>query len=225
MSGWGDVFREHWNAVLGLRRVLFWLLLFSPCTHQTSGTTQSPATYRSILMIWLLWHVLHGGQEKEYRDLVESFYGWTKKNRLLLNTTKTKELVVDFRRSKTPYQLVCTDGGEIETVQTYKYLGVVLDNKLEWSANIEAVYRRGQSHLFFLRLLRSFNICSDMICMFSHTIIESALFYDVVCWGSCTTDTNCRRLDKLLKEASSVIGGELDSLRTVVEQRMRRKFY
>ena len=44
-----------------------------------------------------------------------------------------------LRRSKTPYQSVCMDGGEIETVQTCKYLGVVLDNKLEWSANIEAV--------------------------------------------------------------------------------------
>ena len=57
---------------------------------------------------------VRGGQEKEYRDLVESFYGWTKNNFLLLNTTKTKELVVVFRRSKTPYQSVCIDGGEID---------------------------------------------------------------------------------------------------------------
>ena len=54
---------------------------------------------------------VRGGQEKEYRDLVESFYGWTKNNCLLLNTTKTKELVVDFRRSKTPNQSVFIDGG------------------------------------------------------------------------------------------------------------------
>ena len=88
-----------------------------------------------------------GGQEREYRDLVESFSGWTKKNCLLVNTIKTKELVVDFRRSKAPCQSVCIDGGEIETVQTCKLLGVVLDNKLESSANIEAAYRRGQSRL------------------------------------------------------------------------------
>ena len=131
---------------------------------------------------------------------MESFYGWTKKNCLLRNTTKTKELVVDFRRSKTPYQSVCIGGGEIETVQTCKYLGVLLDNKLEWSANIEAVYKRGQSRLFFLRRLRSFNVSSDMMCMFYHTIIESALFYAAVCWGSCSTDKNCRRLDKLVKK-------------------------
>ena len=112
--------------------------------------------------------------------------------------------------------------GEIETVQTCKYRGVVLDNKLEWSANIEAVYRRGR---LFLRRLRSFNVCSDIICMFYHTIIESALFYAVVCWGSCTTGKNCRRLDKLVKKASSVVGRRLDPLSAVVEQQMRRKLY
>ena len=107
---------------------------------------------------------------------------------------------MDFRRSKTPYQSVCIDGGEIETVQTCKYLGVVL----EWSANIEAVYRRGQSRL------RSFSVCSDMMCM--------SLFYAVVCWGSCTTDKNCRRLDKLVKKAGSVVGRRLDPLSAGVEQ-------
>jgi len=63
-----------------------------------------------------------------------------------------------------------------------------------------------------------------LICMFYHTI-ESALFYAVVNWGSCTTDKNCRRLDKLVKKASSVVGRRLDPLSAVVEQQMRRKLY
>jgi len=61
--------------------------------------------------------------------------------------------------------------------------------------------------------------------MFYHTIIENALFYAVVCWGSCTTDKNCRRLDKLVKKAGAVVGRRLDPLSAVVEQRMRRKLY
>ena len=63
--------------------------------------------------------------------------------------------------------------------------------------------------------------------LFYHTVIESALFYAVVCWGSCTTgkNCNCRRLDKLVKKASSVVGRKLDPLIAVVEQRMRRKLY
>ena len=63
------------------------------------------------------------------------------------NTTKTKE---DFSRSKTLYQSFCIDGGEIETVQTCKYLGVVLDNKLEWSANIDSVWEGAEPSLYVL---------------------------------------------------------------------------
>ena len=84
--------------------------------------------------------------------------------------------------------------------------------------------KKGQSRLFFLRWLTSFNVCSDMLCMLYHAVIESALCYAIVCWGSGTTDKNCRRLDKLVKKkASSVVGRRLHPLSAVVEQRMRTK--
>jgi len=43
---------------------------------------------------------IRNGQEEEYRSLVEDFVQWCKLNHLQLNTSKTKEMVVDFRRSK-----------------------------------------------------------------------------------------------------------------------------
>ncbi|KAG5279526.1 hypothetical protein AALO_G00078730 [Alosa alosa] len=41
---------------------------------------------------------IRNGQEEEYRSLVEDFVQWCKLNHLQLNTSKTKEMVVDFRR-------------------------------------------------------------------------------------------------------------------------------
>jgi len=77
------------------------------------------------------------GKEEEYRGVVDSFIGWCETNHLHLNTTKTKEQVVDFRRRK----YAPTPNGEtVEVVQDYKYLGVHLDNKLNWAKNTEAVY-------------------------------------------------------------------------------------
>ncbi|KAF7646575.1 hypothetical protein LDENG_00185420 [Lucifuga dentata] len=38
------------------------------------------------------------GDDKEYRELIQSFVGWCQRNRLQINAGKTKELVVDFRR-------------------------------------------------------------------------------------------------------------------------------
>ncbi|RXN30264.1 RNA-directed DNA polymerase from mobile element jockey-like protein [Labeo rohita] len=43
-----------------------------------------------------------GGDEREYRAVVDNFVTWSESNHLLLNVTKTKELVVDLRRTKAP---------------------------------------------------------------------------------------------------------------------------
>ena len=61
--------------------------------------------------------------------------------------------------------------------------GVHLDDKLNWSANAGALYKKGQSRLFFLRKLRSFDVCKEMLLMFYQSVMASMLFYAAVCWG------------------------------------------
>ncbi|KAI4879699.1 hypothetical protein NFI96_007536 [Prochilodus magdalenae] len=67
-------------------------------------------------------------------------------------------MVVDFRKNRSPQAPVTIDGEEVEVVGTYKYLGVQFDNKLDWSSNTSAVFKRGQSRLYFLRKLRTNNL-------------------------------------------------------------------
>ncbi|KAI3364622.1 hypothetical protein L3Q82_011403 [Scortum barcoo] len=100
------------------------------------------------------------GQEEEYRSVVDRFVEWCGLNHLQLNVTKTKELVVDFRRQRTRLNSFTIRGTEVDIVDSYKYLGVHLDNKLDWTTNTDAIYKKGQSH--FLRRLRSFNVCRTM---------------------------------------------------------------
>lgn len=69
----------------------------------------------------------------------------------------------------------------MEIVKSYKYLGVELDNKLEWSTNTEAVYKKGLSQLYFLWKLRSFNGCNRTLKMFYQTVAASNIFFAVVC--------------------------------------------
>lgn len=92
-------------------------------------------------------------------------------------------MVVDFCRSKPPLEQVSISGRDIEVVQSYRYLGVHLDCKLDWSVNTEAVYKKGQSRLFFLRKLRSFDVCGEMLRMFYQSVVAGTIFYAAVCWG------------------------------------------
>ena len=88
----------------------------------------------------------------------------------------------------------------------YKYLGVHIDNKLDWTKNTDAVFKKGQSCLYFLRRLRSFNVCRTMLQMFYHSVVSSVILYAVVCWGSRLQAADANRLNKLVRKAGSVLG-------------------
>lgn len=74
---------------------------------------------------------VEGGQEEEYRALVNHFMKWYGENHLQLNLAKTKEIMMDFWKKVAPLPPVCISVSDIEIVRSYKYLG----DKLEWSTN------------------------------------------------------------------------------------------
>ena len=92
-------------------------------------------------------------------------------------------------------------------VDSYKYLGLYMNKKLDWSDNTDALYKKGQSRLFFLRRLRSFDVCSRLLRMFYQSVVASAIFSAVACWGSGAGEGEKNRLNKLVEKASSVVGG------------------
>ncbi|KAI3367324.1 hypothetical protein L3Q82_008367 [Scortum barcoo] len=170
--------------------------------------------------------LIRGDEEEEYRKTIEEFVNWSEHNHLILNTAKTKEVIVDFRKRRrrrdqpTPISI---RGTEVEVVSSHRYLGVQLDEKLDWRSHTESVYRKGQSRLYFLRRLRSFNICPPLLQSVYHTVVASALFFAVVCWGEGLRTADKNRLNKLIKKAGSVVGTELPLLQQVTEGRMLSK--
>ena len=166
---------------------------------------------------------INGDDETEYRAVVDSFVTWCEQNHLQLNVAKTKELIVDFRKTRKHLTPVSIQGVSVDIVEDYKYLGVHIDNKLDWAKNTTALYRKGQSRLYLLRRLRSFNICQKMLRIFYQSVVASAILYAVACWGSRLRVADANRLHKLIRKASNVVGMELDSLKVVSERRMLSK--
>ena len=164
------------------------------------------------------------GQEGEYRALVDKFVEWTGQNHLQLNISKTREMVIDFRKMrKTAPQPLCTLGKDVEVVEDYKYLGVTINHRLDWRSNTEAVYKKGMSRLYILRKLKSFSVYSKMLEILYQSVVASVLFFAVVCLGSSIGASDTNRLNKLMKKAGSVIGCKQDTLEAVMERRTLKK--
>ncbi|KAI3357979.1 hypothetical protein L3Q82_003006 [Scortum barcoo] len=138
------------------------------------------------------------GDDREYRGLIQDFADWCLRNNLQINDGKTKELVVDFRRCRhSPPAPVSIQGTDIDTVKSYKYLGVHLNDSLDWSDNTNALVKKGNSRLFLLRRLRSFGVQGPLLRTFYDSVVASAIFYGIVCWASSITDRDRRRMDRL----------------------------
>ena len=84
-------------------------------------------------------------------------------------------------------------GEEAGVVEDYRYLGVHLKNRLDWTTNTNAVYKKKMSRLYFLRKLRSFNVCSKMLEIFYQSVMASAIYFAVVCWGSSISARDASR--------------------------------
>ncbi len=110
------------------------------------------------------------------------------------------------------------------SVADYKNLGVHIDNKLDLTLNSTVLFKKGQSRLYFLRRLKSFNICNTLLRMFYESVVSSVLSFAVVCWGSSMKVADRNKLDKLIRRAGSVLGMELDPVHVVAERRMLSKF-
>ncbi len=143
---------------------------------------------------------------------------------MVLNTKKTKEFIVDFRRSKkTTHFPLHINGEEVERVNDIKFLGVYIMKDLTWSINTSHLAKKAQQRLFFLRKTKQARLSTQLLVNFYHCIIESVLAYGIIVWYASCTGENRRELCRVVKTAQRIIGPELPSLDTVYVSRLRTK--
>ena len=81
---------------------------------------------------------------------------WCQDNNLSLNVIKTKEMIMDYRKRGTEHAPILINRAVVEQVESFKFLGVHITNKLTWSKHTKTVVKRVQQNLFSLRRLKRF---------------------------------------------------------------------
>ena len=96
---------------------------------------------------------------------------------ILLNISKTKEIVIDFRKQENnPDSIISLiKEKDLERVGTFKYLGAVLDNKFTGKDNIDVTVSKIKTRMYCLRTAMSFNINPNLLQIFCSSTICSVL--------------------------------------------------
>ena len=154
---------------------------------------------------------------------IDSFVQWCERNYLELHVGKTKKMVVDFRRNQGQSAPVVIKGNAIERVETFKYLGVLFDDRLSWKQNTNVVLKKANTRLFCLRKLKSFNIRQELLQMFYSSVVSSVLTSGLLSWGGNICRRDRETLDKVIRKASGVVGRVQDNLDILHDRRMTQK--
>ena len=95
---------------------------------------------------------ISNNDESSYRNQVNKISDWCDDNNLLLNVSKTKELIIDFRKNKTPMAPLIINNTAVKMIHKFEFLGTYVSSDLTWDFNCDFLLMKGRQMLYFLSI-------------------------------------------------------------------------
>ena len=140
-----------------------------------------------------------------YFSEVTRFCNWCENHFLLLNVKKTKELIIDFRKSDNVHENIIIKTEVVERVADYKYLGVFFDDKLDWVKNSDALQAKFGQRLHFMRKLSAFNIDKSILSIFFESCVMSLFYFSITAWGGNVRVQERDNMERTIKSCLSLL--------------------
>ncbi len=139
-------------------------------------------------------------------------------------------MIVDFRRTPPPlprshptHPPLTIVNSSVTAVESFRFLGTTISQDLKWDNHIESMVKKVQQRLYFLRLLRKFNLPQELLIQFYSTIIESILCTSITVWFSSATKSDLRRLRRVVWTAKRIIDTTIPTLQELYLSRVSKR--
>ncbi|KAK3542936.1 hypothetical protein QTP70_007285 [Hemibagrus guttatus] len=197
-------------------------LLFSLYTNGCTSGHQSVKLLKFADDTTLIG-LISDGNESAYRGEIDRLVSWCSTNNLELNSLKTVEMTVDFRKDPAPRPPVILCDSPVSSAESFCFLGTIITKELKWAQNISYLTKKAQQRMYFLRQLKKFLLPVKMLVNFYTAIIESVLTSSITVWFAAATARDKAKLQRVIHSAEKVIGCSLPSLQELYFSRSRRR--
>ena len=129
------------------------------------------------------------------------FYKWLCQNKLVVNENKTVYMIFNPKRyDETNTVLnIKINSKTIEKVTHYTYLGLVIDNKLNWGNHVDMLYNKLSGLICCMKRISNLFTTKNKLMLYN-AHINSILTYLIAIWGN-TTQYNINRVQRLQNRA------------------------
>ena len=137
---------------------------------------------------------------------IRSVSKWMNANKLTINITKSNILVISPKLNKFCfYNSSNYPTTSIPIINTARYLGIILDDKLSFQPHIKLLEGKLSRSLGILRKVKPFLSTSCMLQLY-YSFFHSHLQYGIILWGS-TSKTYLSKIKVLQNKAIKVVIG------------------
>ena len=143
--------------------------------------------------------------KKKLQSDLNNLIIWLNANKLCLNESKTKAMLFSEKIHLDSLELYA-NGIQIEFVQSFKFLGVILDEKLLFHHHAHHLYTKLLQTCYLLSKLKRLVPNKEMVMLY-YAHFHSKLTYGLQVWGNLISAACRIKLFKLQKKCIRVISG------------------
>jgi hypothetical protein len=103
---------------------------------------------------------------------------WSKENHMRLNTIKTQHMIISKKQQQSTQQLTATlNDIDLKLVEKYEYLGVVLNNNMNYDAQWEVTSSKTNPHIYLLKKLRRMGFTENkLVCVYKSLTLSQYIY-------------------------------------------------
>ena len=146
----------------------------------------------SVLVTSLNYNDLH----VKINSALHSINEWFKVNQLSINFNKTHYIHFSASNNKPITETkIAYEGKEITTVSNIKFLGIHIDEKMNWKCHIEHITSKTSAVCYIIRSIKPFTSLSTLKMVY-HSYFNSIINYGIPFWGNSPLSIKIFRMQK-----------------------------
>ena len=149
--------------------------------------------------------------------------GWCHDNDLFLNVSKTKELLLCNLRDNPVHNSLIIDGNNVEQVDSFKYLGTVIDKRLGFQEHSIEIIKKARKRLYIMKKLYARRVSGPLRVHCYTTFIECIFLYHLSTVFGHLLGMSRKSINRVIDLAGFLGGCDFDTIETVYERVMKTR--
>ena len=122
-----------------------------------------------------------------------------------INTTKTKEILIDFTKKKRDLPPLSINNTQIERVSSQKLLGIQISHDLSWKEHVNQIVCKASKRIYQIVMLKRANVQIDDLVRIYTTIIRPILEYACQVWHTRLTIEQSYQIEQVQKRVLRIL--------------------